>query len=396
LLLDAAKVRTLGALMPTRPRAEPIDVLAFPPDAAALETMKRAALADCDWTDRHGRIALFVGVSLFITWVADVAAVFRHPAGPMPVAFGVGSLLLAGLIVAAHGVGRALVERAFRRRARVARLHAAVRLDQSADILAAAADHAIVAQYLRMVGRQGRALRCLERDALLRHAAEAGPTRIARARLPGENHTRAQACCLQTVRLLQGAHMTILDKVIEAVTPEESEADRMKARADAQAVAADGDWLSLVLQHHEQIEAGFAAVRAATGAESRRFAQQELATVINGHALAEEVVLYPALAMNEEKAHATMGFTEQSATKVQMAELDELDPESDEYMDKLEQIRTALAHHIYKEEGTWYIELQQKLDPLMSEKLTARYQEEFSRYVDAEANVMGLTEDAVG
>jgi hypothetical protein len=49
-------------------------------------------------------------------------------------------------------------------------------------------------------------------------------------------------------------------------------------------------------------------------------------------------------------------------------------------VDKLEHIQGAVAHHVYEEEGTWFIDLKQKLPPADQTKLTFRYQQEFSRY----------------
>lgn len=177
--------------------------------------------------------------------------------------------------------------------------------------------------------------------------------------------------------------MTILDKVIAAVTPPESDEERAEARAKARAIAGSG-WLALILDHHQEIEEAFAAVRDANTAAARRSAQKELALILTGHSNAEESVIYPALALSGGKAHASLAYTEQSAAKVQMAALDDLDPMSEEYLDKLEHIRGAVAHHVYEEEGTWFPELREKGDAAMQTKLTKRYREEFARYIGAE------------
>lgn len=175
--------------------------------------------------------------------------------------------------------------------------------------------------------------------------------------------------------------MTILDKVIAAVTPPESDEDRAKARAKARAAAISGGWLAMVLEHHLQIEAAFAAVKNAGSATAQRAAQKQLALVLTGHSNAEEAVLYPALALNDEKSGSTMAYSEQSAAKVQMAALDELEPMTQDYLDKLEHIRGAVAHHVYEEEGTWFPALISSSDPAMQGKLTKRYREEFERYM---------------
>src|SRR5262249_50235991 len=80
-----------------------------------------------------------------------------------------------------------------------------------------------------------------------------------------------------------GVRMSILDKVVAAVTPTESEEQRQQARARAQAAAGTHDWLSLVLTHHTQIEAAFGTLRRCADAASRRTAFKELAVLLTGH-----------------------------------------------------------------------------------------------------------------
>lgn len=175
--------------------------------------------------------------------------------------------------------------------------------------------------------------------------------------------------------------MSILDKVVAVVTPPESDEARAEARTKAQSAASVGDWLSMVLEHHRQIEAAFAAVKAAQSAPERVAAQKELAVILTGHSIAEEAVLYPALVAVDEKAHATKAYTEQSAAKTQMGLLEAIPPMSQDYLDKLEHIRGAVAHHVYEEEGTWFMELKEKVRSDEQARLSQRYEEEFNRYV---------------
>ena len=81
-----------------------------------------------------------------------------------------------------------------------------------------------------------------------------------------------------------------------------------------------------------------------------------------------------------EEAHSTKAYTEQSAAKVQMGLLEDLEPMSQEYLEKLEHIRGAVAHHVYEEEGNWFVDLKTKLPPADQTKIAFRYQQEFSRY----------------
>ena len=175
--------------------------------------------------------------------------------------------------------------------------------------------------------------------------------------------------------------MSVLDKVIAVVTPPESEEARREARAKAQKAATRGDWLSMILTHHQQIEAAFASVEAANTAETRVAAQMKLANLLTGHSIAEEAVIYPALALAGEKGHATTAYSEQSAAKIQMAALEGIPPMSQDYMDKLSHIKGAVAHHVYEEEGNWFLDLKRKAASPDQLKLTARYKEEFDRYM---------------
>lgn len=187
--------------------------------------------------------------------------------------------------------------------------------------------------------------------------------------------------------------MSVLDKVMAAVTPIESDEERLQARIKARSVAGSSGWFAMVLAHHVEIEGAFDAVEMATNAASQRAAQKQLATVLTGHSNAEESVLYPALTQLGETAHATKAYTEQSATKVNLAELDSLEPMSQEYLDKLEHIRGAVTHHMYEEESEWFPELKEKADAATHSRLSRRYREEIERYLGAEA-MAGMEQEA--
>lgn len=179
--------------------------------------------------------------------------------------------------------------------------------------------------------------------------------------------------------------MSILDKVIAAVTPPESQEARMEARQKATDIATPGGWLSQILDHHRRIEALFAAVKAATTPDARREAQKRLAVVLTGHSIAEEAAIYPALAADKQVAHAELAYQEQSAAKMEMGLLERLNPMSEDYLDKLGHIEGAVAHHVYSEEGTWFLELAKDLSAADHAMITKRYKEEFDRYVGNDA-----------
>lgn len=176
--------------------------------------------------------------------------------------------------------------------------------------------------------------------------------------------------------------MSLIDKAIAAVTPPVSAEKRLEARQKARAAAEPGDWLSQILDHHEGIEAAFAAVKAADTTEGRRSAQKRLGTLLTGHAMAEEAVIYPALARAGHLGQANMGYTEQAAAKMQMAALEHLDPLSQDYLDKLGHLEGAVATHVYQEESSWFLDMKQNAPQADQDRGGRRYAEEYGRYMD--------------
>ena len=178
--------------------------------------------------------------------------------------------------------------------------------------------------------------------------------------------------------------MSLLDKVIAKVTPEPTDDEMVAARAQLRASASEAPWIELVCEHHDQIDAAFAAVRGATKAAVQRAAEKRLATLLTGHSLAEEAVLYPAMALTDQKAHATAAYTQQSAAKVQTAALGELEPLSPDYTDKLQHLWAAVAHHVHEEETEWFPKLRDACDAAKHAKLAKRFREEAAVYLGAE------------
>ena len=180
--------------------------------------------------------------------------------------------------------------------------------------------------------------------------------------------------------------MSVIDKIAAAIMPPESDEDRATARRNAEALAGPGDWLAAALDHHRQIEAAFAAALSGATADARTTSLKRLALVLTGHANAEEAVLYPAMADEGEKGGATMAYQEQAMAKFQMAKLELLDPMSKEWTEKLEHIQGAVQHHVFEEEGKWFPTLQQRLLPHERNHVTARFIEEFDRYIGQDAS----------
>jgi hypothetical protein len=175
--------------------------------------------------------------------------------------------------------------------------------------------------------------------------------------------------------------MSLLDKMIGGAMAPASESERRSARSRVLAASIAGDWLSLAVRHHQQIEAAFQAVVASSEVSDRRAALQELARLLTGHAIAEEAVLYPALARCGEKRHAERAYSEQAQLKMQLANLHGLALPSVQFLDQIDATYEQVLQHHYEEEAFWFIELLQSTPVEPQRELTQRFQQEFDRYV---------------
>ena len=174
--------------------------------------------------------------------------------------------------------------------------------------------------------------------------------------------------------------MSIFDKIAAAVAPPETPEERAEARRKAESMSrGPDDWLTLALDHHRQIERLFEQARAGTDATARRMAAKRLAIVLTGHANAEESVLYPMLA-DDHSGHAAHAFQEQAMTKIEMHKLEMLEPMSQAWIDKLEHIQGAVAHHVYQEESAWFGEIREAMKSHDEAMHSRRFREEFERY----------------
>lgn len=184
--------------------------------------------------------------------------------------------------------------------------------------------------------------------------------------------------------------MALLDRIVGEIVPPESESARAKAREKALAFAKPDDWLGLILEHHDRIEAAFAAVVAASPGPSRQTALESLALMLTAHSNAEESVIYPALARAGHDVHALEGYKEQAQAKIKMADLERQDPTLQAFLDALDQIRGAVAHHMYEEENGRLLDIKQ-LPAAEQQELTHRYRQEFDRYFGSDSPAQGLT-----
>jgi hemerythrin superfamily protein len=180
------------------------------------------------------------------------------------------------------------------------------------------------------------------------------------------------------------ASTPVVQRAVKSLT-RESETERGDARWKAQALASPGDWLFSALDHHRDIEGAFGAAAAALPGTARATALRALATLLTGHSIAEEAVLYPALAEAGSAARSMMAYGEQAMAKTELAKLRNFDLESDAFPAKLEELRLAVLHHMYQEESSWFPLLKERLSEVEQARLTERFLEEYRRYAQPQA-----------
>ncbi|HLL18735.1 MAG TPA: hemerythrin domain-containing protein [Rubrivivax sp.] len=152
--------------------------------------------------------------------------------------------------------------------------------------------------------------------------------------------------------------------------------------AVAQTSARGGDWLAMVKAHHALVAKTFDAMLASgnTLFERRRRMQRTLAYQLTAHSVAEENVIYPALATAGLVSESDKLYLDQAHTKVMNAQL-ELSSlnEQGPWMEKVRVLQAAVLKHAKEdEEGTIFPKLHQQLDAQKNAVLTAAYAREFA------------------
>ena len=174
--------------------------------------------------------------------------------------------------------------------------------------------------------------------------------------------------------------MSFLDRVAAAVAPAASDEQRAEARRKIEALASGEKWLGMIVDQHKQIEALFSQAKTASDPASRQEAVRKLATLLTGHSTAEEAVVYPIISEDSSTTHAGMAYEEHAMTKIQLSKLERMNPMRDEWMEKLEHIRSAVQQHVYQEEDSWLPDVVENTPADKKAVLNQRYAEEFERY----------------
>jgi hypothetical protein len=153
------------------------------------------------------------------------------------------------------------------------------------------------------------------------------------------------------------------------------------AAADMAGPDAAGDWLDVIKSQHQELDRLLAAVKAAGAHGARVAAFKKFSIYLAAHSLAEEVTVYPALAITGSESASKQLYGEQDDAKVLVARIDDAlalnqDAEVPAMLDKL---ANALHAHVAEEETQDFPPLKAKEDASANAKLTTDFKAAFHR-----------------
>lgn len=123
------------------------------------------------------------------------------------------------------------------------------------------------------------------------------------------------------------------------------------------------DVITLLTQQHQQIKSLFAQVQASTG-EAREQSFFELRKLLAVHEAAEEQVVHPKAKSVIPGGEGIVAerLSEEQQAKEALAELEDLDPESAEFLSKLRTLEKDVIEHAESEERQEFAALGDALD----------------------------------
>jgi len=146
-------------------------------------------------------------------------------------------------------------------------------------------------------------------------------------------------------------------------------------------MAMTGGWLEMVQAHHQMIEQAFDVLIESGGNDfsACMALHKRLAYLLTAHSVAEENVLYPALAMCNLQSESDRLYLDQAHAKVMNAVLDMSNEKCGAaWLDKVSQLKAAVLQHAkVDEEGDLYPRLAKAIDKDTADKLDMAYRREF-------------------
>ena len=144
-----------------------------------------------------------------------------------------------------------------------------------------------------------------------------------------------------------------------------------------------GNWMDQVKAQHRAVDRLFMAIKATRDDQvPRRTALlKQLADALTAHSVAEETVLYPAIALMNNVPKSDELYMEQSHAKVMLNELDNMPKRGPEFLTRITALEAAIKEHVADEEGVAYPRLMQTASPAQNAKMSADFRMHFNKYL---------------
>jgi hemerythrin superfamily protein len=148
----------------------------------------------------------------------------------------------------------------------------------------------------------------------------------------------------------------------------------------AEAQTAGGTWFDMVKAHHALIADNLGMILATSDGQvaERTRLQKHLGYLLTAHSVAEENVLYPALARLGLTQASDQLYIEQAHAKVGNADLEVTPKGDDAWLAKVSALKTAILHHAKdEEEADLFPKLAAGVSARENAMLTADYARQF-------------------
>lgn len=137
--------------------------------------------------------------------------------------------------------------------------------------------------------------------------------------------------------------------------------------------ATAGDWDEILAAEHDEALAIFDKMLATDETQTfkRKMLLMKLTHALDKHAHQEEMVVYPALREANEMADADTLETEHGYVKTFLYELNEMGPDSSNWLEKVRQFRDLVSAHAHMEEEQVFPKFKQAMSEEQNAKITS-------------------------
>jgi len=123
------------------------------------------------------------------------------------------------------------------------------------------------------------------------------------------------------------------------------------------------DVLDVLKSHHDRVDELFEQIEKSAKGAQRTAAFTELADLLAAHATVEEKIFYPSVMMEKTKEMLQEAVEEHLEVKRMLADMMQLDPDSEQFDAKLSVLKENVSHHAHEEE-------EDKLFPILRKQLS--------------------------